>query len=145
MLLFFYGTLTLQVLREFIRSHRPFWMMSFHKTDYWITESRWNSEENVQCSAVITWNFFSPKFTRKTLHSSPARARYGMSLVDQNPDAHSASVTEVMHAILCYIGPRYNGTRLYLTERSQQCWPRSMSPYGVTRPEWVKRNFALKC
>ena len=20
-----------------------------------------------------------------------------------------------------------------------QCWPRSMSPYGVTRPQWVKR------
>ena len=22
-----------------------------------------------------------------------------------------------------------------------QCWPRSMSPYGVTRPQWVKENF----
>ena len=21
-----------------------------------------------------------------------------------------------------------------------QCWPRSMSPYGVTRPQWVNRN-----
>ena len=21
-----------------------------------------------------------------------------------------------------------------------QCWPRSMSPYGVTRPQWVKRS-----
>ena len=21
-----------------------------------------------------------------------------------------------------------------------QCWPRSMSPYGVTRPQWVKRH-----
>ena len=22
-----------------------------------------------------------------------------------------------------------------------QCWPSSMSPYGVTRPQWVKENF----
>ena len=21
-----------------------------------------------------------------------------------------------------------------------QCWPRSLSPYGVTRPQWVKQN-----
>ena len=24
-----------------------------------------------------------------------------------------------------------------------QCWPRSMSPYGVTRPQWVNLRFSL--
>ena len=24
-----------------------------------------------------------------------------------------------------------------------QCWPRSLSPYGVTRPQWVKLNSSL--
>ena len=25
-----------------------------------------------------------------------------------------------------------------------QCWPRSLSPYGVIRPSWVKHNFKTK-
>ena len=25
-----------------------------------------------------------------------------------------------------------------------QCWPRSLSPYGVTRPQWVKRIFFIE-
>ena len=25
-----------------------------------------------------------------------------------------------------------------------QCWPRSLSPYGVTRPQWVRSNFGEK-
>ena len=24
-----------------------------------------------------------------------------------------------------------------------QCWPRSMLPYGITKPQWVKRQFSL--
>ena len=35
------------------------------------------------------------------------RARY-------DRDLYSVSVTAMMHAMSCYIGPRYNGTRLYL-------------------------------
>ena len=26
-----------------------------------------------------------------------------------------------------------------------QCWPRSMSPYGITRPQWVKHTHCRKC
>ena len=34
-----------------------------------------------------------------------------------------------------------SGTSHYLS----QCWPRSLSPYGVTRPEWVKFEWLLTC
>ena len=36
-----------------------------------------------------------------------------MYFLDKNFDLYSASVTEVTYAISCYVGPRYNGTRLY--------------------------------
>ena len=37
-----------------------------------------------------------------------------MSFVGLHYDLNSASVTAVMYAISCHIGPRYNGTRLYI-------------------------------
>ena len=33
----------------------------------------------------------------------------------------------------------HQATSLYLS----QCWPRSISPYGVTRPQWVKLYFGF--
>ena len=36
-----------------------------------------------------------------------------MYFVGSNCDSYSASVIAVMYAISCYIGPHYNGTRLY--------------------------------
>ena len=64
---------------------------------------------NIQCGAVITRSNFS----QNTSHSSPVRARYGMYFVGSNRDLYSVSVTVVIGAISCHIGPRYNGTRLY--------------------------------
>ena len=37
-----------------------------------------------------------------------------MYFVSTNSDLHSASATVFMFAISCYIGPRYNDTRLYV-------------------------------
>ena len=45
----------------------------------------------------------------------------------QHPTDHWSTLVQVM-AWCC------QATSHYLS----QCWPRSMSPYGVTRPQWVK-------
>ena len=37
-----------------------------------------------------------------------------MYFVDSNCDLYSASVTALMYVIPCYIGRRYNDTRLYV-------------------------------
>ena len=66
-----------------------------------------------QCSAIIMWSIFS-KFITREPHSSPVRARYGVSLVGSNSDSCPASVTIMMYAISCYIIPRYNGIWLYV-------------------------------
>ena len=67
----------------------------------------WNMgcELRVQCSAVITHSIFSKILTKP-------RARCGVSFVGQNSDIYSASVTEVVYAVSCYIGLRYNGTQV---------------------------------
>ena len=54
---------------------------------------------------------FSPKYSR----SSSVRARYGVSFVGSASDWYSASVPAMTCAISCYIGPCYNGTRLYVS------------------------------
>ena len=51
---------------------------------------------------------------KKTPHSSPVRVRYGVSFVDPGSDWYSASVPVIIYVISYNIGPRYNGTRLYL-------------------------------
>ena len=56
---------------------------------------------------------FIKNYLQKTLHSSPVRARYGVS-VDPTSNWHAASVSVIIYVISYYIGPGYNGTRLYL-------------------------------
>ena len=63
------------------------------------------------------FNFLQKKL-QKTHHRSPVRARYGVSFVDWICDSYSAPVTAVIYAISCDIGPRYNGTQLYLVQRN---------------------------
>ena len=53
----------------------------------------------IQCSAVITPSNSSQKIP----HSSPIRARYGVSFVCSNSDLYFASITAVMCAMSCYI------------------------------------------
>ena len=65
----------------------------------------------VQHDAVITRSIFS---SQNIFHSSPVRARYGIYFVGSNCDLYFASVTAVVYAISFYIGPSYNGTRLYI-------------------------------
>ena len=62
---------------------------------------------------------FIKKYSPKTPHSSPVRVSYGVSFVGPAFNWYSTSVLETMYAIYCYTGPRYNGTRLYYTDR---CW-----------------------
>ena len=61
--------------------------------------------------------------TVKTPNSSPVRARYGLSFVDSNSDLYLTSVTALLFAISCYIGPRYNGTQLYFRRISLLMMP----------------------
>ena len=58
---------------------------------------------HVQCGAVIT----------RSTHSSPVRARYGVSFVDIASDWYFASAPAIFNAISYCFVPRYNGTRLY--------------------------------
>ena len=65
----------------------------------------------ILCGAVITRLIFSRIVTKDT-HSSPVRARYGVSFVGSDSRLYSDLVTAVVCAIVCSIGSRYNGTRL---------------------------------
>ena len=67
----------------------------------------------IQCGAVLTWQFFFQKFNKKTPHSSPVRPTNEVYFLWPNSDLYSASVTTVVCEISCNIGPRYNGIRLY--------------------------------
>ena len=83
-------------------------------------------EKIIQCDAVITRSIL--KYSQKTPHSSPVRARYGASFVDSVSDWYSASVPAIMYAICCYIWPRYNGTRLYTSGQKTSTVFNSKSP-----------------
>ena len=54
---------------------------------------------------------FLKKYSQKTPHRSPVRARYGVSLVDPASDWYSAWVPAIIPVIYYYIEPCYNGTR----------------------------------
>ena len=76
----------------------------------------WNSPDiEPQCGAVITLPIFS-KFLTIDTHSLPIRARNGVSVVITNSDFSSASVTRVLYAISCCMGPHHNSTWLLF------CW-----------------------
>ena len=61
--------------------------------------------------AVKKWS--NSQNIHKAPHSSPVRARYGVSFVGSDSNWYPASVPAVVCETSCYIGPRYNGTRLY--------------------------------
>ena len=66
-------------------------------------------------SAVPSWcDQFSTKSSLKTPHMGCV---YGVFFVDSNSDLYSTSVTAVLYAVLCYIGPCYNGTWLHKNSR----------------------------
>ena len=87
-----------------------------------VTETRWckKLESHFCCYSAVPFyrGPFNPKSSPKTPHNSSARARYGVSFVGLKYGVYSASVTEVMYAISCCIGPRYNRTRLYFSHPS---------------------------
>ena len=56
---------------------------------------------------------FYQKYSQKTPHGSPVKARYGVSFVDSASDWYHVSVPAIFNAKSFYIGPRFNGTRLY--------------------------------
>ena len=71
------------------------------QVEYAVSISSW-----IQCGVVITRSI-SPKYSRKTLHRSPVRARYGVSFVGSASDWYSAAVHAMVCAISCYIRPLY--------------------------------------
>ena len=81
----------------------------------------WPGVTYIQCGTVITRSFFFQKYSRKAPHSSPVGARYGVSFVGSAPEWYSASVPAMIYAICWYIGPRYNGTRLYSSAIRAMC------------------------
>ena len=54
---------------------------------------------------------FSHKYPQKTPRSS-----YGVSFVDPAFDSYSASISVFINVISYNIEPRYNGTRLYISD-----------------------------
>ena len=68
---------------------------------------------------------------KKTPHGSPVRARYGVSFVDSASDWYYVSVPAIINAKSYHIGPRHNGTRLYMQielgidRRTEHC------PFGI--------------
>ena len=56
----------------------------------------------------------STKSSQKTPRSSPVRARFWVSSVKITSDAYFNSVIVMPYEKYCYVGPRYNGTRLYV-------------------------------
>ena len=63
---------------------------------------------------------FFQKYSQKTPHSLPGKARYEASFVSPASEWYSASVPEIIYAISDYIWPRYNGT-----------WPCTVCIYHV--------------
>ena len=55
---------------------------------------------------------FLKKYSQRTTHSSPVKARYGMSFVDPASDWYSSRVPAIIYAVSYYIGPHNNDTRL---------------------------------
>ena len=95
-----------------------------------------------QCLLIILWNSlytaaqvqcgkFYLKKSQKIAHSSPVRARYGVSLVDSASDWYFTPDSAEMYAISCYIGSRFNGTRLYW-EESRPRFLRNMAVQGTS-------------
>ena len=78
---------------------------------------------SLYCVVPLYRNQFSPISSQLTPHISPVRARYGVSIVNTYSDLCSASVTRVLYAISCYIGLRYNSTRLYICWHFMQVYP----------------------
>ena len=68
---------------------------------------------SIQCGAVIMRSY---KYSQKTPHSSPVRARYGVpyGVHKKASDWYFASVPVVIHVISWNIEPYHNGTRLYI-------------------------------
>ena len=66
-------------------------------------------------TAVPSWcSKRSPIFPWMISHGSPARASYGVSFMEPVSDWCSVSFPAMMYEMPCYIGPRYDGTRLYI-------------------------------
>ena len=82
-----------------------------HRT-IWKGRKWWILVIMVQCGAVIMQSNFSQIFT-KTPHSSPVRARYGVTFVDPAFDWYSASVPVNIYVISYNIQPHFNDTQLY--------------------------------
>ena len=69
----------------------------------------WWLDSTVPCRYNVV-NFLT-NIHKKAPHSSPARARYGVTFVCSPSDWYSASVPAISCAISYHIGPHYNSTR----------------------------------
>ena len=67
----------------------------------------------MQCGAILSGQF-SPISSWQTLHGSPIRARYGVSVVRFKTNSCSAAVIATLFVKLQWIGPRYSVTWLYI-------------------------------
>ena len=68
---------------------------------------------------------FSQKYSQKTSHSSPVRARYEVSFVNPASDWYSAWVPAIIYAISYYIWLRCNSIWLYIS-RLTYIWSHKM-------------------
>ena len=72
----------------------------------------------IECTVVTKWLIFFLKSSHEIPHISPVR--YGC-IWGTNSYLCFASITAVMHATPCYIGPRYYDTRLHFWYTKWTC------------------------
>ena len=65
---------------------------------------------HIHCGFIIMRSIFS-QILKKYI---PVRVSYGMYFADSKCDLYSVSITAVTNPISCNIGPRYDGTWLYM-------------------------------
>ena len=91
---------------------------SSRTTDWHGTDEIWigkHGRKQHHCTCFVNWysvlsiyrGHFSLKISRKTLHSSPVRARYGVPFVNSKFGGSFITVIVVLCTSSCYIWPRY--------------------------------------
>ena len=80
----------------------------------WSSGEAWHADKWTYSAVPLKRCQFSLKYSQKTPHSSPVRARYGVYFVNAASDWYSASVPVIIYVISYDSGARYNGTRLHI-------------------------------
>ena len=94
-----------------------------------INVRKYGYHSDIQCGAIITQSFFSPKPHKRLQIACPLGGGMGCLLwPGSNFDLFSATVIAVMYATSCYIGSHLKGTLLYWSsgnDKSSICFQKT--------------------